>query len=332
MTIGSASTRYGSTSVLLLFLAFISSRASAHAHLTFLLSVDTSARHSSVGDSTLANSRSEPKKTHFGINKNYLSRLGHRKGEIYFTWGYNRSAYTHSDINFSGAGYNFTLYHVVAKDAPTPFGLNPYLNPSTITIPQFNFRLGYYFRDKYSLSVGWDHMKYVMVANQVVNITGAIAAEVSKPSIPTGGYQGTYDQTPLVVAPDFLTFEHTDGLNYASVELDRIENVWTAGNGKTGLSFTSGVGLGGVVPRSDVRLFTVGKNNYWNLAGFGASLKFGLKFDLTRNLFMEGNLKGGYIDLVHIRTTGRTGDSARQHFQFIEGFIVVGYKFSTAKK
>lgn len=53
------------------------------------------------------------------------------------------------------------------------------------------------------------------------------------------------------------------------------------------LEWINGVGIGVVVPRSDVRLFTVGQNNFWNLAGAGASIKTGLRLNLTKQLFLK---------------------------------------------
>jgi hypothetical protein len=40
-----------------------------------------------------------------------------------------------------------------------------------MTIPQTNFRIGYFINDHYSIALGVDHMKYV-AQNQVANITG----------------------------------------------------------------------------------------------------------------------------------------------------------------
>jgi hypothetical protein len=40
-----------------------------------------------------------------------------------------------------------------------------------MTIPQTNFRIGYFINDHY-IALGVDHMKYVMAQNQVANITG----------------------------------------------------------------------------------------------------------------------------------------------------------------
>jgi hypothetical protein len=62
-----------------------------------------------------------------------------------------------------------------------------YIN-GKMTIPQTNFRIGYFINDHYSIALGVDHMKYVMAQNQVANITG---------NINTGTpFDGVYNRTP----------------------------------------------------------------------------------------------------------------------------------------
>ncbi|MCF8444579.1 MAG: hypothetical protein K9G29_06180, partial [Crocinitomicaceae bacterium] len=41
------------------------------------------------------------------------------EGTAFVSWGYNRTAYTKSNINFVGTGYNFTLRGVKAVDRPS---------------------------------------------------------------------------------------------------------------------------------------------------------------------------------------------------------------------
>ena len=65
------------------------------------------------------------------------------KGKIFVFWGGNRGYYTNSDITFRGSDYNFTLSDVEAVDKPKGWHID-YINPLRMTIPQTNFRLGYY--------------------------------------------------------------------------------------------------------------------------------------------------------------------------------------------
>lgn len=256
------------------------------------------------------------------------------KGKYFVYWGYNRSAYPSSDITFHGPGYDFTLNKVTASDAPTTFdGFETYFNPSLFSIPQFNLHAGYFIQDNLSLSIGWDHMKYVVDDFQNSHITGNILGQVSNPGFAVNPrYVGNFSNAPIVIDPtDFVDYEHTDGFNFAAVELDHYATLWRAGKTNLQLDWVNGVGIGVVVPRSDVRLFTVGQNNFWNLAGAGASIKTGLRLNLTKLLFLETTFKGGYTDLWDVHTTGRSEDKASQSIWFGEWFWVLGFNFGGGK-
>ena len=71
----------------------------------------------------------------------------HNKGKIFFYLGGNGADFTKSDIRFQGENYDFTLYDVKAKDKPKGIHID-YINPARMTIPQTNFRIGYFFSDK----------------------------------------------------------------------------------------------------------------------------------------------------------------------------------------
>tara|TARA_B110000971_G_C20019058_1_gene505379 strand:+ start:60 stop:410 length:351 start_codon:yes stop_codon:yes gene_type:complete len=83
------------------------------------------------------------------------------KGKFFFYWGWNRANFSVSDIHFTGDNYDFTLRNVKAKDRQTPFSFNDYLNPVNITIPQNNYRIGYFLKEHYTISLGVDHMKWL---------------------------------------------------------------------------------------------------------------------------------------------------------------------------
>ena len=162
------------------------------------------------------------------------------KGEFYFLWGWNRSYYSDADITFKGDDYNFTLYEVDAYDRQSPFSIDLYFNPSTITIPQYNFKLGYYFTDTFSLNIGFDHMKYVMESGQTTKINGNISNSGT-------AYDGNYSDEDIVVAPDFLLFEHTDGLNYLNLEASLLTNILQIDTGFMGdfdINLLNGASIG----------------------------------------------------------------------------------------
>ena len=131
------------------------------------------------------------------------------EGKFWISWGYNRAAYANSDIHFKGEGFDFTIYNVRAQDVPEQWDPAVYLNPKALTIPQFNFRAGWFINEKLSFSAGWDHMKYRISRYQRVRISGTIDALASP------DYSGRYSDGALIeIDTPFIRYEHTDGFNF----------------------------------------------------------------------------------------------------------------------
>ncbi len=246
-----------------------------------------------------------------------------RQGRLYFYWGWNFSEYTRSDILFEGNDYAFVLSDVKAFDRQSDFELDVYLNPGTITIPQYNFRIGYYINDHYDISFGIDHMKYVMQANQVVKISGNIATGDST-------YDGGYNNEYIKLSPDFLKFEHTDGLNYVNFAIRRTDNLYMYKFIKVNL--TEGIGAGFLLPKTNTTLLNFERYDDFHLSGFGLDAAVGLNLMFWDIFFVQSELKGGYINMPSIRTTALETDKASQDFWFAQINIVFGASIDLAKK
>jgi hypothetical protein len=242
----------------------------------------------------------------------------HLRHRVFAYWGYNRAQYTASSIHFTGADYDFILHDLVAKDRPEALTADNYFNLKNVWIPQYNYRVGWFLNDRWSFSVGLDHMKYVMVHDQTVPITGYISKDRS-PSYATTGETGE-----VTVSPDFLTYEHTDGLNLLALDADHYDRLFTSDNGKRALYLVEGLFAGPVIPRTDVRLFGEGINNKFHLAGYGAGAQLGLFAVFRDRIFLRANVRAGYIDLPSVLTTGRSSDRASQHFWFVEENAMLG--------
>ena len=258
------------------------------------------------------------------------------KGKIFVTYGYNRSFYSKSNLHLSGQGYDITLHKISASDEPTQLTggefTRTYLNPVYFSIPQFNFHIGYYFKNNWSIALGWDHMKYVMNSGQTANIDGHIDPTIANGEIQTGKYAGDYNNKSTVIAPDFLLFRHTNGFNYASIELEHNRLLWKNKKGTLGLRGLFGFGAGALVNRTIVTFFDVKQDNLWHTSGAGVSGKAGLMFDFARNFFLQADFKTGYTYLPSIRTTGRQGDIAKQSIGFAQFTAVIGIRFGGGKK
>ncbi|RXR23436.1 hypothetical protein [Flavobacterium stagni] len=259
----------------------------------------------------------------------------HNKGKFYIFWGGNRESYSKSDIHFEGANYNFTVHDATAHDKPKGWHCD-YINPGNMTIPQTNFRMGYFISDHYNISVGLDHMKYVMTQDQTAIVNGYI----NLPANEVGSmYNGIYQNAPVnfgtnftgfddTTPPPFLTFEHTDGLNYVNTEFCRVDDLselfHLPNTDKFQINITEGIGLGVLYPKTNARVLGKPRHDDFHIAGYGVSAKVGLNFTFFKHFFIQTELKGGYIDMQDIRTTHSSTDKASQHFFFLQRIIALG--------
>ena len=243
----------------------------------------------------------------------------HNKGKFYIYWGGNRETFSKSDIRFKGADYDFTIHDVTAHDKPKGWHLD-YVNPARMTIPQTNLRIGYFINDHYNISIGVDHMKYVMYNDRRVQYSGAYPNAGSYGENPAGN--------ELTLTEDFLLFEHTDGLNYVNTEIARVDDISSLfGLPNTDMfqiNTVGGLGVGLLYPKTNTTLLGKDRHDDFHISGYGLSAKAGLNFTFLKHFFIQTELKGGYINMNDIKTTKSSADSASQEFWFLQRIITVG--------
>ncbi|OHX64198.1 hypothetical protein [Flammeovirga pacifica] len=252
--------------------------------------------------------------------QNLEKEITSRKKSISITWGWNWSDYSSSDIHFKGNNHNFTLHNVEASHRPTQFDFNSYF--VHFTTPQYNFKLAYFFNDNWNVSFGVDHMKYVMIQNQKVKIDGII--NEGSP------YDRVYNSNDIILTDDFLTFEHTDGLNYLYLGINRFDELYnfTKMNGPNiSINLTEGCSAGVHLPKTNARMFGKNRNDEFHLAGYGLDLNLGLNFTFYDYFFIEGDLKGGFVHMPDIKTSHEVGNRANQHFFYSQYAAVFGFNF-----
>ena len=249
-----------------------------------------------------------------------------RKGKFYFQWGYSRDTYSKSAIHFTGPGYDFTTDKLIARDDPENFSFDSYFNPVKWTIPQFDLRIGYFLSDKYSLSVGWDHIKYVVLDDQLTKFKGYI----DKEKYPA--YGGTYKDSTVNFGR-YSHYELTDGANFVRINLDRYQTVWKSHDNRFYLDLIAGAGAGILVPNPTTRILDRKLPNKFMWGGFGVAANAAMRFSFFRNFYVQAELKGGYLDFLRVRTNIEDkADKATQHFWYGQSSIQAGGYFNLGKK
>ncbi len=237
---------------------------------------------------------------------------------MYIQWGYNTEWYSKSNIFFEMAnGDRFQLHKAKAKDRPD---LQAILDvPGQISIPQYNYRIGFYLNEAKtkSLEINFDHIKYIVRDGQTVRVTGTIDG---KP----------VDGDSILNPATFLHFEHTDGgnllhINYA--EQKTVVKTKKTGRPLINLIYKGGAGIN--IPRTDFTFRGDRLNNNFHVAGYNLSAEAGARLFFTKKLFLETTAKTGYVRYVNAlaNTTKTVGNRVHHGFVYAELIGTLGYSF-----
>jgi len=235
---------------------------------------------------------------------------------MYLQWGYNTESYTKSNIHFKMAnGNNFTLHNAVGHDKGDFDAI--YKEPSQISIPQYNYRIGFYLKQSHSkaIELNFDHAKYVVTDGQKVRVTGII--------------DGKPVDADSILNPDsFLHFEHTDGANWLHINyVQQNTLLYTASKSRPLLTLVWKAGAGINIPRTDFTWRGDRLNNDFHVAGYNISAEAGLRLFIFRNFFFECTAKTGFVKYINAlaNSVALKGNRATHSFGYLEAIATLGY-------
>ena len=247
------------------------------------------------------------------------SAFAQKKGKLlsgmYLQWGYNTEWYTKSNIHFTMPnGTNFTLHHATAHDRPDMDAI--YKKPKDISIPQYNYRIGFYLNKKHSraIELNFDHAKYIVDDWQKVRVTGTIDG---KP----------VDADSILNPNTFLHFEHTDGANWLHFNYVQQRTLLMKRNKSPLLTFIWKAGAGINIPRTDFTWRGDRLNNDFHVAGYNISAEAGARLYPLKKFFLEFTGKTGYVKYLNALSNSNAikGIRARHSFEYFELIGLIGY-------
>lgn len=235
---------------------------------------------------------------------------------MYVQWGYNLEWYTKSTIHFKlSNGDNFTLHRARAHDKPDFDAI--YKKPAEISIPQYNYRIGFYLNKKRTkaIEINFDHIKYVVTDGQKVRVTGTINQQ------PVNG-------DSVLNPASFLHLEHTDGGNLLHINYVRQYTFFKkAQSNKPLLNLLWKGGAGINIPRTDFTYQGNRLNNKFHIAGYNISAEAGARYYPLKNFFIEATGKSGYVRYVNAlaNTTTMKGNRVQHGFGYFEVIATLGF-------
>ena len=94
------------------------------------------------------------------------------------------------------------------------------------------------------------------------------------------------------------------------------------------IGFTGGLGLGVLLPKTNVTLLGGERHDEFHLAGYGVHGVLGLNLTFFKFLFAQSEFRGGFLNMPDVRTTRYVQDVASQHFFFSQINVVFGGRFN----
>jgi len=237
-------------------------------------------------------------------------------GGIYFSWGYNKEWYSPSNVHVrqESLGNDYTLKQVKAQDHP---GWNTGVFNKPLTVPQYNYRLGYFFNKKqdWAFEINFDHTKYIIRQHQYIRLQGTLHGAAFDGLIPF-----TYDSG--------FYYYLNNGANFLLFNLVKRFPVFHNNNKKFRIDALAKAGIGPVIPHVENCLFGQKNDDGFQLGGWNAGVETALRATVMKYAYLELAQKADYA-----RYSGLSvyKGKAKQAFATYELILSIGITLPTGK-
>jgi len=223
-----------------------------------------------------------------------------QKGTFYFFWGYNRNTYSRSDIRFvnhTSDNYDFVLHNAKAHERTD---MDRYWQIVRLTIPQYDFSLGYWFKNKKNLGVelSWNHSKYIVNDNQVMHLTGDI--------------RGKHYDLDTLVTPNFVHMQHTNGNNYLMANLSK--RIRFAKWKFMEFDAMGKVGAGPMISYSISTVLNSTNPGRFHFDGIVVGTSAGLRVTMWKYFYLHTEVQGALADYFNVEIGADRKGRSYQHF------------------
>lgn len=197
------------------------------------------------------------------------------KGELYFSWGYNTEWYTRSNvhINQPSLGNDYTFNRVYGHDRR---GWDNRLLKKPITIPQYSYRLGYFFNPEkgWGFEINFDHTKFIIGDEQDISVTGKLNGRHVDTTIRFSERNGFF-------------YYLNNGANFLLFNVVKRYKIFESSHGNFKLDFLGKAGVGPVIPHVENSFFGNKNKPQFQLGGWNVGVEATLKATFFKYGFIE---------------------------------------------
>jgi hypothetical protein len=156
-------------------------------------------------------------------------------------------------------------------------------------------------------------------------MSGVIDSSVSKV------FAGAYVDHDQILTKDFLRFEHTNGLNLFTVDIEYLLPIYHSKKDWVHIGWNFGLGGVFVITKTEIHVIGFGLDNDFHTAGFSLPVKTGPRIDIWKYFFVAFELKAGYAHLPWVLIRNNAVDLADHNFSYLEYYGVVGVSYGFGK-
>lgn len=207
------------------------------------------------------------------------SKQKERKGEFYFSWGYNKEWYTKSNIKVKQPelGNDYKFVNITGHDRPGWDEGNLLKIP--ISIPQYNYRIGYFFNKKKGLAfeINFDHTKFI-AAEQNARIVGKLN---NRP----------VDSIVAFTEPNGYYYYLNNGANFLLFNIVKRWGLHESKNGNFKVDALGKAGIGPVIPHVENSFSTLGGSKpndpHFQIGGWNVGVEGTITATFFKTVFLE---------------------------------------------
>ncbi|MFI5163858.1 MAG: hypothetical protein ACHQHP_01280 [Bacteroidia bacterium] len=230
------------------------------------------------------------------------------KPRFYFSWGYNHEWYANNNIRISqpALNNNYTFVKAIGIDKP---GWTTGIFNKALTIPQYNYRLGYVINEKWGFELNFDHTKY-QIPDQMLHMSGT--------------YQGRAVDSVFARSINNLSYELNNGANFFLFNAVRRIAILGSDSSKVKIKLLLKGGIGFVFPH--VQNTIMGEDNlpHFQFGGLDAGTEAGFQATFYKYFYLEFTNKVVYAMYRNLKIYGGT---AKQNLACYELILSAGVWF-----
>jgi hypothetical protein len=239
-----------------------------------------------------------------------------RKGEFYFSWGYNTEWYTRSNVRVvqPELGNDYTFKHIRGHDNK---GWSEGIFDRALTIPQYNYRIGYFFNKEKGLAfeINFDHTKFIF-SEQDANIKGTLSGKQVDTTVRFNEANGFY-------------YYLNNGANFLLFNIVKRWKMYVLPNEKIKIDILGKAGIGPVIPHVENSFFGKQNDPHFQLGGWNIGVEGAVRATFFKTFYLEFSNKIDYARYSHLRIYKGL---AKQAFGTYELIGSLGLTFPAGKK